>query len=947
MIRDDSMDDDVGDLRIVQETPVWKKVLKSRKFWIGSGIASIVLLLVIIVAATSGKEESSSNNSGGDGGNSNPDIAKACVVSTVSKYRLPQSVFPIEYSVEMQRISFAPNFNFSGVETVAVSVVQDTSCVQMHAENIAITSVTTSLGKVLSYSIDPETDILTIQLDVVAKSGQHGTIDFKYNGILANDAHGFYRAGYTNASYPQQIWLGVTQFESTSARRAFVCFDEALFKANFSFVLIAPSGAAAFSNMPVKTRAPWSQDVSFDRVEFEPTVKMSSYLLAWIIAPEGMDRIEKDVGGINYGAITIPGIVDQAQFALDTASQAIPWFNKNLGINYPLPKVDIAAIVEFSAGAMENWGLVTFRDRAILVNSDTTSSDLDYVFRVVCHELAHQWFGNLITPVWWSELWLAEGFATFFEYFTSDKLKPEWKIMPYSFLTGEIAGLLEEDSLNSTTAMINPQVFDQGEIDSMFDYRSYDKGGNVLRMIFNDLGEDDFFRGLQAYLATWQYRNPSTSNLWDSIDKAVSAANKGKIFKYDGWVRQPGYPLLTSQYDAATGKLVVSQAAINAFDKTSVWHVNLRLVLPGATAVDTSKTIDTRAGATFDIGQNLTWYKLNAGQVVIARVNYPLAVWQAFAAAIAGGDTASMADAGDRFSVINDAFYFASVKSLPIADVLNLVKALKDESEYPVWSVALSNLQKWAVLARTDASFGNFRKFVRTIIQKATTAIGMTPVVDESVQIGKLRYILYSTAIAYGDDAIITALASKFSDSAAMGALSGDMRTAVYVAYVTSGGEAAYDAVYTQLGKPGSTPGETARILRALSAAQTPYLLTKSLIASLDESKVRAQDSVTFLAYIASSYLGQQLAWEYVQENWDEYVRRYGAGYTMGRVVSYTTGDFATSSRLAEFDAFFSTHRPSTAATAIDSARERILSNIAWRATNMNALSTWLTANVV
>jgi hypothetical protein len=343
-------------LRIVHDEPQWKKLMRDKRVWIGSGVGVLALVIVIIIAASVGKKEDSESKPN----NPNPppppekkDWTKYCVQSSISTWRLPTSVTPSGYSITVYNITLDPTFTFSGIVAINVSVAQETSCIQLHASSINFQSLSVSFnGKdvpIASRSLDTTTDIMTLQFNQLLDAASKGVISASYIGVIHDDMHGFYRAQYRGLDNKTH-WLAMTQFESVAARRAFPCFDEPAFKATYDLSIVVPNTAAVHSNMPLQRNDTY--DAGNWKVTFQRTPLMSSYLLAWIMAPDGLDQTVDDINGTAYGTVSVPGLISQTEFARYVEARAIAEMARRFNFSFPLPKIDSVAAPDFNAGAM-------------------------------------------------------------------------------------------------------------------------------------------------------------------------------------------------------------------------------------------------------------------------------------------------------------------------------------------------------------------------------------------------------------------------------------------------------------------------------------------------------------------------------------------------------------------------------------------------------------------
>ncbi|KAL6058582.1 Aminopeptidase [Balamuthia mandrillaris] len=466
---------------------------------------------------------------------------------------LPTTVYPVKYELSLQ--PNLQNFTFSGTEKILLHVRQATNTIVLHAADLEVVearlevqttepseSALTETAAVVELpaeeiNLNSTEQTLTLVFGRALERGEHPVLYISFRGALNDQMAGFYRALYQDDKY-----MAVTQFEPVDARKAFPCWDEPAIKATFSIALTIPSHLVAISNGPVIQELPDPIDPSLKTVYFGETPKMSTYLVAFVVGE--FDFVE-DVTAENVSVrvYTPPEKQHLGRFALDVATRTLSYFTEYFGIAYPLPKLDLVAVPDFAAGAMENWGCVTFREALLLI--DPTASSLrakQMVAYVVAHELAHQWFGNLVTMQWWTHLWLNEGFATWVGNLAVDHLFPEWDIWT-QFLTDYVCSGLQLDSLESSHA-IEVDVDHPAEIGEIFDAISYDKGASVIRMLANYLNEDTFKYALHRYLLKHTYKNAVTSDLWKSLSKA---SGKKVNVLMNRWVKDVGYPVLVAE----------------------------------------------------------------------------------------------------------------------------------------------------------------------------------------------------------------------------------------------------------------------------------------------------------------------------------------------------------------------------------------------------------------
>uniref|UniRef100_A0A3B4T8H7 Endoplasmic reticulum aminopeptidase 1b n=1 Tax=Seriola dumerili TaxID=41447 RepID=A0A3B4T8H7_SERDU len=465
------------------------------------------------------------------------------------RMRLPKTVSPIHYDLIIH-----PNlttFDFTGVARIELDVHEDTSVIILHAKQMQISNVLLLAPegvRPLQVLENPRFHQLALLSDSVLTKGRKYEVQLGFAANLSDSYHGFYKSSY-RTSTGEVRFMASTQFEATFARGAFPCFDEPAFKANFTIRITREPRHIAISNMP-KVHMTAADN-------FDTTVKMSTYLVAYIVS-DFLSVSKTTQHGVKISIYAVPEKIDQTAFALDAAVKLLDFYDDYFDIPYPLPKQDLAAIPDFQSGAMENWGLTTYRETGLLFDADRSSaSDKLGITKVIAHELAHQWFGNLVTMEWWNDLWLNEGFAKFMEYISLDITYPELHVD--DFFLGKCFEAMEVDSLSSSHPVSTP-VENPMQIQEMFDDVSYDKGACILNMLRDFLTPEAFEIGIIQYLKRYSYQNTVNSHLWESLTNVKFCSKRhvpsGASKWYsddeldvraimDTWTLQEGFPLVT------------------------------------------------------------------------------------------------------------------------------------------------------------------------------------------------------------------------------------------------------------------------------------------------------------------------------------------------------------------------------------------------------------------
>jgi puromycin-sensitive aminopeptidase len=476
---------------------------------------------------------------------------------------------------------------------------------------------------------------------------------------------------------------------------------------------------------------------------------MSTYLLAFIVGE--FDKIEaRTTTDTLVRVFTAPGKAEEGRFALDVAVKTLPYYARYFGVGYPLPKLDMVAIPDFSAGAMENWGLVTYRETAIYVNPATTSAAAQqYVALVVAHELSHQWFGNLATMQWWTDLWLNEGFATWVEYLAVDHIFPEWQIW-HQFISSDFTRALKLDGLESSHP-VEVEIADSADVDSIFDVISYSKGSCVVRMLVDYLGEQSFRAGMAEYLRAYQYKNATTADLWRSL---AQSTGKPVAEVMSSWTLQTGYPLVTvsAAFNADTRTLTVTAEQCRFLTSgapggDTVWALPLKVMVAGGSGPAEASTHLVRERKA-SVSQQLaaetgvpTWIKVNANQAGLYRVAYPPEMLEALRKAIAAADP--RLGAVDRLGLQDDAFALARVGTLPVGALLDLVQAFGAETSSAVLSDLAANLAGLSTVLLNSNIYPNYARFASRVFAPVLARVGWDKRAGETQIVSLLR----STAV--------------------------------------------------------------------------------------------------------------------------------------------------------------------------------------------------------
>lgn len=834
---------------------------------------------------------------------------------TKPSVRLSRNVEPTRYTLFLK-----PNlesFTFTGEETISIVLYKPTNTISLHSVDLKIHDVVwneTMKGKV-SYNKKSETATFTFPK---ALSAGEGKVSLSFSGELKENLRGFYRSKYTVNG--QEYYMATTQFESTDARRAFPSFDEPSLKAVFDVSLMIPPLTTAVSNT-LETEV-IEHEGGYKVVNFAPTPRMSTYLLAFIIGQ--FEHIEgKTKRGVTVRIFTTPGKKHQAKFALEAAIKTLEFYEAYFAIAYPLPVLDLIAVPDFAAGAMENWGAVTYRETAILVDEvHSSAANRQWVALVIAHELAHMWFGDLVTMEWWTHLWLNEGFASYIEYLAVDQLFPDWDIWT-QFVQLDHAGALSLDGLKNTHA-IEIDVHHPDEISEIFDAVSYAKGASVIRMLAAYLGKKDFRDGLRFYLKKHAYSNAATTDLWAAFEKI---SGKPISSMMQNWTRKPGYPFIRLTEKGATLQLTQqryfsSGVAARIEKDTTLWSIPMTVHTEKAKK-PTAYFMDKKS-LHMPKPQKDEWIKLNSGETSFIRVDYPSSYLKRFHRPI----SEKKLEVVDRFGIIRDAFDLSQTGYLPTSEALALVSQYTQEDNYIVWSEIASQLGTIKNLISDRPYFDQFTLFGEKLFTPLANRMGWEKKQGEPHTNILLRSMAISQAGLYGSKEIIKEAQALFGKQQKGQTLDADIRGVVYNLIARSGGEKEYDTLLSMY-LAESMQEERERLSKALCFFTDKKLLKKALEFSFSEN-VRLQDSFIMVTYVWMNPKGKELAWEFVKEHWDDILKKYGAGgHLLPRFIK-PAGVFSTKEKAADVRSFFKTHKAPGAQRTVEQVIEKIYANHEW-----------------
>ncbi len=840
-------------------------------------------------------------------------LTDSALADALDPYRLPRHTVPTRYDLVLRPDLTAATF--AGTVVIDVTSVDDAEALVLNAIELEITNCELD-GQATPFRLDPTTERLFVTPSDGVAAGEH-RLAIEFSGILNDRLRGWYRSTYRDANGAEHV-IATTQMQSTDCRRAFPCWDEPDFKAIFAITLVVDRDHLAVSNGPEVERS----DATDGKVavRFADTMPMSSYLVAFVVGPlEATDWI--DVDGVPMRIVHVPGKGHLTAFALDVGSYCLRWFQNYYGIPYPSDKVDLLALPDFAAGAMENLGCITFRENLLLVDPATaTQGERELVADVVAHELAHMWFGDLVTMDWWNGIWLNEAFATFMEIAACDSYAPHWQRWTTFGLERSVA--FETDSLSSTRS-VEYEVNSPADCEGMFDVLTYQKGGALLRMLEQYLGEERFREGVSHYLRTHAYGNTDTSDLWDAIEH-TSGEPVRRIM--DSWIWQPGYPLVSVRADG--DELVLDQRRFT-FDADnigdSLWAIPIS-IRQGDT---TSRVLLDTDQVRLTLGEGPV--VVNAGGHGFFRVAYS----DELRSRLTGEAVAAMSTL-ERYNLVDDAWNAVTGGAMEAMEFFDLAERFVDEREYGVWqSIAIGLRGIRRLIGEDDVALAGFQRRVRALVSPALTDLG-EPSEGESDLTAKVRGLLLSVMAIQGGDETARQRGRAYYDAweADHGAVDAELAAASTAIVAATGDEADYERMLVQY-RTGATPQVQLRHLYMLAEFDDPALVMRTCELAMSD-EVRSQNAPFLLRACIGNRRHGQRSWEFVRRNWASINERFPRNTIVRMVETVKLLDRPTD--VADVQAFFSEHPIVQAAKTLEQTLERQRVNADVRARNEDAV---------
>uniref|UniRef100_A0A8C5A4H5 Aminopeptidase n=1 Tax=Gadus morhua TaxID=8049 RepID=A0A8C5A4H5_GADMO len=892
------------------------------------------------------------------------------------KYRLPESLVPETYTVTLHpRLIPDPItklYIFTGTSHVVFKCVKETQLILIHSNKLNYTkalngflaTLTTEGGgapapAIKSSGLVEKTQYLVLQLSDSLVKDQKYKLSTTFTGELADDLGGFYRSEYLENGVKKIV--ATTQMQPTDARKAFPCFDEPAMKAIFHITLVHAHGTRALSNGMetgelIRTTDQTIDGMSVQVTTFEPTKKMSTYLLAFIVSDFGF--IQTTLEGVLIRIFARKAAIDanQGEYALSVTGPILKFFENYYNATYPLPKSDQIALPDFNAGAMENWGLITYRETALLYDAKYSSnSNKERIASIISHELAHMAFVKKS----YHYMALCVGFASYVEYLGADHAEPSWGVKDLTVLS-DIHRVFAVDALASSHPLSSKaeDIQRPEQISELFDAISYSKVQSTLTKINNKVS----LCILQTYLNKFAYGNTVYTDLWDHLQMAVDESGKplpGRVHDImNTWVLQMGFPVIT--IDTATGLVTQKHFLLDPESNVEASPYNYEWIVPitwmktniNQPSIWLTKKSDTRVEMKVISGQ---WVLANLDTVGYYRVNYDMANWESLLNAL----TSNHQDIPkiNRAQLIDDAFNLARAKEISTILALRTTQYLTKETEYMPWESALDNLDFFYLMFDRSEVLGPMQAYLLKQVTPLFDHFRILTVDWTIIPPGHMDQ--YNQVNAIGKacstglpqcQTLVQGWFTSWMDNPAVNPIEPNLRSTVYCSAIAAGGAKEWDFAWDQFLKA-SIATEAEKLRAALACTKEPWLLNRYLEYTLNPSLIRKQDATSTIVYIASNVVGQPLAWDFIRDRWSYIFNQYGGGsFSFSNLINGVTERFSSKFELQQLEQFKKDNEAvgfGSGTLAVEQAIERTKANMMWISENKQQVLKWFVDNTL
>ena len=790
--------------------------------------------------------------------------------------RLLDTFTPNHYNLTLD-LTHAEEKEFSG--TVIISGDSTGESISLHSKGLTIQSATID-NQPADVSFGEFDELRLYQPNL--KNGNH-TIHIDFSGTITDAMHGLYPCYFTHDGVKKQLFA--TQFESHHAREVFPCVDEPAAKAEYDLTLTTRSGITVLGNMPVKSEEENGDSLT---TTFEKTPRMSSYLLAFVIG-ELHKKTARTKSGVEVNVWATPAQNENTlDFALDIATRSIDFYDEYFGVKYPLPKSDHVALPDFSSGAMENWGLITYRESCLLADPELTpESSRRFIATVIAHELSHQWFGNLVTMNWWNDLWLNESFANMMEYVAIDALQPDWRMWE-DFATNEVTAALRRDSLDGVQS-VQADVNHPDEISTLFDPAIvYAKGGRLLVMVRKLIGEEAFRAGLKSYFEKFAYKNTVGNDLWQELE---SASGQPIVNLMNAWISQPGLPVVSVSSSHDTATLSQERFFIGEHQPSdALWPIPLfanqpldvKILNQKETTVSIEKPLQLNCGLSAHF---ITKYDESTREYLLKNITELPTL--------------------DKICILQDATILARAVFENSASLLPLALSLKTETNEKVFGMAagaLTELRKF--VDDNDAARDSLKKISGEFARATFEELGWDEKAGESDDDRERRTTALSLMMYSEDKEVLNEAKTRF-DNNKLEDLPTEIRALIISANVRH--FETPEMIENLFAAYKNTPSNDLQndIAIGLTSTKNPKTAEKILANIKDSDIIRPQDASRWFVYLIRTRESRQIAWNWLKENWTWVEDTFGEDKSYDDFIRYAATALLTPNELDDFRQFF------------------------------------------
>jgi aminopeptidase N len=847
--------------------------------------------------------------------------------STLGK--LPKDVVPKGYDVQLK-----PNIEkltFTGSETVVLDVRKPVKTITFNVNAVTIASAKAlgsddKIEQMAQVTNDPKEQTATLRFDKEIPSGQH-QISVEFAGKINEAPKGLYYARYQEqGSRANKIMLG-TDMEPSDARRMFPCWDEPSFRAKFRLTATVPANFTAVSNMPVESEKKTSAG---KEVRFAETPPMSSYLIVFCAGE--LDAIYGEADGVKIGVVTTKGKAQTGRYALESAEKILKYYNEYFEEKYPLPKLDLIAVLSGNFGAMENWGGITFQESNLLLDPAKSSQlTKQNIFGGIAHEIAHMWFGDLVTMAWWDNLWLNEGFASWMATKCSDHFNPQWHIWLRSNAGKQLA--MTTDALAATHPIQQP-VKTESQAQSAFDEITYQKGQSLLRMLESYLGEQDFRVGIRSYIRAHRLSNSTTADLWNAL---TESSRKPVAAIAASWTEQPGLPLVLMK--STESGVTASQERFTVHQKSPKpleWKIPIAYRDVSSTTSPPKVFLLEQKSATLPDVQPSQNVKLNAGDVGYFRTQYDSGHFEKLRS------LAPHLPEADKVNLVSDIWALVEADRAPISDYFKLVDGVREDNSLALWEQITATLSAIDFLYLGNNERAAFQAYGRWLIRPVFDRVGWEPKRGEQVADGLLRAKLIAELSEFSDENIIAGARERFKKFLTdPNMLPPYLRPAVFDVVGRYADQKTWDKLH-ELGLKTQSLEEKGNFYHAMAAGLNPELAKRTLPLSLTD-KLPASRAIFLVVWVARDGEQPEIAWKFAQANREKLDAKLGAMAAV-RFVPYLMRGFSEAQRADDLETYAQKYMP--AKSEVEKAAEEIRFNADFKARIVPEIHKWLSEKV-